>query len=181
VDRGKLIVFSGPPCSGKSTLAAQLCVELAIPHLAMDQTRARLMPDSPHTREDRAVAYRAMHFAAELLVGRGQSVILDAPYGRSEDRRDLEQVVAREGAPWFLIECRVSPQVAVDRFRERERGPRVDLTEERVDELVCAFRYCGRGLLLNTDRLDVGGCLALIRQYLSADRSVPPGEWAGRP
>jgi predicted kinase len=180
IDRGKLIVFSGPACSGKSTLAAQLSVELAIPHLAMDQTRARLMPGSPHTRQDRAVAYRAMHWAAELLAGGGLDVILDAPYGHPEDRRELEQIAARAGAPLFLIECRVPPQVALARFRQRERGPRMDLTEERVDELVRAFRYCGRGLLLETGSLDVGGCLALIRQYLATGRPTPPGEWAGR-
>ena len=179
--RGKLIVFSGPACSGKSTLAARLAEELTIPHLAMDQTRARLMPGSPHTREDRAVAYRAMHWAAELLAGGGLSVILDAPYGHPEDRRELGQIAARAGAALFLIECRVSPEVALARFRQRQRGPRRDLTEERVDELVREFRYCGRGLLLDTGSLDVGGCLALIRQYLSTGRPVPRGGWIGQP
>lgn len=181
MDQSKLIVFSGPACSGKSTLAAQLSLELGIPHLAMDQTRARLMPDSPHTREDRAVAYRAMHFAAELLVGGGQSVILDAPYGHRQDRQELEAIVSRAGARLFLIECQVSPEVALERFRQRERGPRMDLTEERVTELVRAFRYGGQGLLLDTGSLDRDGCLALIRQYLATGQPVPPGEWAGRP
>ena len=41
------------------------------------------MPDAAHTRADRAVAYRAMHLAAELLAGAGVSVILDAPAGRT--------------------------------------------------------------------------------------------------
>lgn len=180
MDHRKLIVFSGPACSGKSTLAERLSAELGIPHLAMDETRARLMPDSPHTRADRAVAYRAMHLAAELLAACGQSVILDAPYGHREDRQDLDEIAARSGAPLFLIECQVSPQAARERFRQRERGPRIDLTEERVEELVREFRYCGLGLLVDTEAHDVAGCVALIRQYLNAAQPVPPGEWAGR-
>ena len=54
----------------------------------------------------------------------------------------------------------------------------MDLTEERVDELVRAFRYGGQGLLLDTGSLDRDGCLALIRQYLAAGQPVPPGQWA---
>ena len=68
--------------------------------------------------------------------------------------------------------------MALERFRQRERGPRIDLTEERVDELVRAFRYGGQGLLLDTGSLDRDGCLALIRQYLAAGQPVPPGQWA---
>jgi predicted kinase len=174
------MVFSGPACSGKSTLAERLAKELGIPHLSMDQIRARLMPDSPHTRADRTVAYRAMHLAAELLAAHGLSVILDAPYGHREDRQELDEIAARSGAPLFLIECQVSAQAARERFRQRERGPRIDLTEERVEELVREFPSCGLGLLVDTGARDVADCLALIRQYLKAGQPVPPGEWAGR-
>src|SRR3954447_6608285 len=85
----RLIVFSGPPCSGKSTLAAEVARRLSLPHLSMDATRRRILPDAPHTRADRQAAYRAMHWAAELLLDAGASAVLDAPYGHAEDRADL--------------------------------------------------------------------------------------------
>ena len=63
-----LIVFAGPPCAGKSTLAAEVARRRDLPVLSMDATRRRILPAAAHTRADRQVAYRAMHLAAELLL-----------------------------------------------------------------------------------------------------------------
>jgi predicted kinase len=164
---GRLIVFSGPPCSWKSTLAAQLARKRELPHLEMDRTRRRLMPRSEHTREDRQIAYRAMLYAAELLLERGLDVVLDAPYGHAEDRRELSETAERTAARLFLIECAVSPEMAVERFRRR--GPdavRRDLTEERVKELVGSFHYQNTGLWLDTNLLPAEVCLQRVEAYV---------------
>jgi predicted kinase len=161
-----LIVFAGPACSGKSTLAAEVARRQGWPHLSMDATRQRLMPGPSHTRADREVAYRAMLFAAELLLAAGASVILDAPYGHPEDRAEL----ARVGAGRLkLIECRVPPGAAAERLRARgiPDPSRPDLTEERVTRLNREYRYTGEGLLLDTGELSVEECLARIDRYLS--------------
>lgn len=134
----------------------------------MDATRARILPDSPHSRQDRAVAYRAMHFAAEMLLRSGASVILDAPYGHPEDRAEIEEIARRIGASMFVIECRVPPATAVRRFRTR--GPdtiRLDLTGQRVEEIVRSFPYTGRGLLLETGDMGVEECMSRIDAYLA--------------
>jgi predicted kinase len=160
-----LIVFAGPACSGKSTLAAEVARRRGWPHLSMDATRQRLLPGASHTRADRAVAYRAMLFAAELLLGVGVGAVLDAPYGHAEDRADLARVAAGQ---WKLIECRVSPEAAVARLRARgiPDPTRPDLTEARVVRLNREYRYTGEGLLLDTDKLSVEECLARIASYL---------------
>jgi predicted kinase len=160
-----LIVFAGPACSGKSTLAADVSRHRHIPHLSMDATRVRIMPNAAHTRDDREVAYRAMHFAAELLLRSGSSVILDAPYGHPEDREDLARIAPPE---FKLIECRVSPEAAVRRFRERGPDPvRLDLTEELVEHLVRDHPYTGRGLTLDTGVLSFEECLRRIDAFLA--------------
>jgi predicted kinase len=160
-----LIVFAGPACSGKSTLAAEVARRRGWPHLSMDGTRQRLMPAAKHTRADREIAYRAMLFAAELLLDVGSGAVLDAPYGHVEDRAELDRVAHGR---WRLIECHVSEQAAVERLRARgiPDPTRPDLTEERVLRLNREYRYTGEGLLLDTDRLTVEECLARIEQYL---------------
>jgi len=170
----RVVVFSGPPCSGKSTLAARLAAELGVPHLSMDDTRARLLPHAAHTRADRRVAYRAMAFAAELLAGCGRDVILDAPYAHAEDRRELARF------PLYLVECAVSPREALARFAQRDqRHPGMaGLTPERVEMLVREFPYTGKGLLLDTDGAQPGECMERIERYLDAGRPVAPGEWS---
>ena len=132
----------------------------------MDATRQRLMPTASHTRADREVAYRAMLFAAELLLQARSGAVLDAPYGHAEDRADLARVAAGR---WKLIECRVSEQVAVERLRARgiPDPSRPDLTEERVVRLNREYRYSGDGLLLDTDKLSAEECLAQIENYLA--------------
>jgi predicted kinase len=131
----------------------------------MDATRRRILPGAAHTRADRQVAYRAMHLAAELLLGAGANAILDAPYGHQEDREELARIAA--GADVRLIECRVSPEAAVRRFRER--GPdavRLDLTEELVGRMVREFPYTRAGLVVDTEVQSQRECLERIESYL---------------
>jgi predicted kinase len=177
--RARLVVLSGPACSGKTALAVGLAPLIHAPHLEMDEVRARLIPDSSHTRHDRIIAYRAMSLAAELLLGCGQSVILDAQYGHPEDRRDLEEVAARTASALYLIECRIAPEVALRRFAER--GPdhvRLDLTAERVLDDARTFAYCGRGLAIDTARQSPERCLAAAMQHLESGAPLMPGQWS---
>jgi predicted kinase len=161
-----LIVFAGPACSGKSTLAVAVARRRGLPHLSMDATRQRLMPGASHTRADREIAYRAMLLAAELLLAAGAGAVLDAPYGHAEDRAELARVGAGK---WKLIECRVSPETAVARLRARgiPDASRPDLTEERVAQLNREYQYTGEGLVVDTDKVSVAECLARIESYLA--------------
>jgi predicted kinase len=151
-----LIVLAGPPCSGKTTIALELARRSDLPHLAMDAVRARILPNAPHNRADRQVAYRAMHLAAELLLRSRAVAILDAPYGHAEDREELAGIA---GPELRLIECRVSPETAVRRFRERGPDPiRLDLTEELVFTTARDYAYTLAALLLDTDSLSLEEC-----------------------
>ena len=151
---GLLIVIAGPPCSGKSTVADELSRCLGIPCLSMDGVRKRILPGAAHTRADREVAYRAMHLAAEYALRGGGSIILDAPYGHIEDRRELSSIGDVTRARLLLVELSVSPEMAARRLRER--GPdaeRPDLTEESVAHSAREYPYSGGGLRLDTDAL----------------------------
>ena len=162
----KLIVFSGPPCSGKTTLAESLCAETGFTYLQMDEIRRRLIPDSDHRREHREIAYRAMHFVAELLLGHGQSVVVDATYRRRRDREEIAKIADRTRAALFFIQCAVPFEVAALRFRERKnQHPAVDLTEQRVMRLAREFPYSSAGLKLDTTQ-EIQSCLKQIKRYV---------------
>jgi predicted kinase len=166
----RLIVIAGPPCSGKSTLGAALARRYGIPHLSMDATRQRILPHAAHTRADREAAYRAMHFAAELLLLAGAGVLLDAPYGHPEDRADLRSIIAASSADCKLVECRISPAMAVARFRERgSDAARPDLSEEVVARAAREYDYTSQGLALDVGRITADECLRRAAAWLDAD------------
>jgi len=140
----------------------------------MDTTRKRILPDAPHTRADRMVAYRAMAWAAELLLGAGASVILDAPYGHMEDRRELAAVAERI----YLVECAIGVEASLARLAARgPDGIRLDLTPENAERLVREYPYSRRGLLLDTACLDTAACLARVDAYLDSGSPVETRLW----
>jgi predicted kinase len=148
-----IVVVAGPPCSGKSTIGEALAAKRQMVHLEMDAVRVRLMPDSPHTRHDRQIAYRAMHFMAEVLAERGQDLILDACYGHEEDRAEVARIAARLGVPLLAVECHVPLQAALERHRARcEAHPGLDLTEERVEEMVGGYVFSGDAVAVDGAR-----------------------------
>jgi predicted kinase len=165
-DAGMLVVFSGPPCSGKTTLAAELARRRGWEHLSMDVTRQRILPGT-HTEADRHAAYRAMHFAAELLTRAGQNVILDAPYRRREDRDDLLAAVAAGGLRLRWIECRIAAETASARQKIRGFDPeRADLNEAVAAERARQHPYTGQGLSLETGEFTPEECLRQVEDYL---------------
>jgi predicted kinase len=138
-----LIILCGPPCTGKSTIGADLQKRLAFIHLDVDTIRQRLLPDSDQRMEDRNIAYRAMHFVAEHLVRSGQIVIVNATYNREVHRRDVAAITTNVK----LIQCRTSLETVLSRFNRRAPGhAAVDLTEGLVRELWTKFSWSNDGV-----------------------------------
>lgn len=175
VRQPKLIVFSGPPLSGKSALSKQLWRDGVGQRLEMDEIRKRITPASDHNKAHRDVAYRTMHRQAdELFASREETVIVDATYAPREHRAGLHLLADKWNADVYLVECRVSPNDSAQRFRD-DRPPghaATDLTESRVRELAARFPYHGGGLALDTSRDSEAVCANEIKSYLAAERPL---------
>lgn len=172
-----ILVLSGPPASGKSLAGDLLATHTGAAHLEMDEFRVRLLPEAPHTRETRIVAYRAMLYAGQLLAARGHDVILNASYAHDSDRVQVEQAAVAGAWPLFLVEFRVPAGIAIERCRARRAvHPGADLTDERVLELVTRFPYTHAGIVVD-GTAPPETILARIQAYLAARRPLAPGAW----
>lgn len=90
--------LTGPPASGKSTIARALR-ELLLRRgvravvLESDALRAALTPDATYEPEERDRFYRSVAALAALLVGQGLPVIVDATAPRRAHRERLRRSV----------------------------------------------------------------------------------------
>lgn len=176
----QLIVVTGPPCAGKSTLAAELGATMGALVLDIDQIRQAVIPNSRQTQEDRDVAYRCMHLIAQKLLEAGvNQVILVATYSRRKPRQWLRSLAEKTSAHVCALACKVSPDIAVARFRSRKPGhAAVDLTEDLVQRQVTDYEY---GLA------NVIECVGPLRQsvsnaerYVRAGKEVDLVEWSSQ-
>ena len=158
----KLVIFAGPPCTGKSSVARAL----GYAHLEMDEARITLLPEAAHTRADRMVAYRAVLWAAEKLLRFADVVICDGGYGHLEDRDACRTVAERCGAALYVVEFSGPLHVLLDRNRgRREQHPWLDLTDTRVTEIVTEYPWSGAGLAVDSSR-PLSECVDVVREYI---------------
>lgn len=174
-----LIVIAGPPCSGKSTLAAELSRPRGWVHLAVDRMRVMLFPDGSQSELERDAAYRALHSAAVECLSAAQTAVLDATYGPEKHRRAVERLAETTQAPLRLIECRVTPELALERFTDREADhPAVDLDRARVATLTRTYPYSAAGLVVDTGNA-LDACVRQVESYLASGASLRlDGSWS---
>jgi predicted kinase len=122
----KLIVFSGLPGTGKSTLAEAIGKYFSIPVFARDWLEATLLRcELQPMREDKSLSwagYELMTVLAERQLMLEQSVILDSVAATQTIRNTWRQLAAQYDAEWLVIECTCSDEsIHRSRLKERKR------------------------------------------------------------
>lgn len=148
-----VLVLSGPPCSGKSSVARVLAGQMDPPrhgmiHIEIDSLFSLLLPASDRSRDDRMLAYDAAHLLTRMLLERGRTVVLECTYARVEQRASLLKALEDMPEPLWVAEMFVSPDDAVTRFRQRQQA--TDLDELLVRERAEAFPYFDQALRLTS-------------------------------
>ena len=130
----RVVAVGGLIASGKSTMADALGWELGTPVVDADRTRKSLLGVEPEERvlepawqgaydpEMTARTYTELFRRADVVLGTGRSVILDASFRSREHRERARQLAAWRGAPFHFVECRADWELCRERLRKRERA-----------------------------------------------------------
>jgi predicted kinase len=122
----KLIVFSGLPGTGKSTLAEAIGRDLGIPVFAKDWLEATLLRSGlKSSGEEKSLGfagYELLTVLAERQLMLGQSAILDSVAASHSIRRSWHKFSDDYEADWRVIECICSDdKLHRARLSERKR------------------------------------------------------------
>ena len=159
-----LVLLSGLPGTGKTTLARRLVERLDAVHIESDAVRRQLFPEPAYTPEEHAAVFaRAEALAADGLSD-GRVVVVDATNLTRRDRRRFVRLGERAGG---LVRVRVTAPEAV--VRERLRRPRVGFSQadEAVYELMLprAEALDGPNVVVDT-WFDTGPSVELIARLV---------------
>ena len=111
------VVVSGPPASGKSTLAPALAAGLHLPLIAKDTIKGALMAvlPVPDVEASRQIGRAAVQAMLAVAAASPPGAVIESNFYRSVARDELRRL------PGTIIEvfCRCDTATAADRYRTR--------------------------------------------------------------
>jgi aminoglycoside phosphotransferase family enzyme/predicted kinase len=179
----RLVLVGGLPGTGKSTLAGRIADELGHVVLSSDRIRKELAGLNPlepapaayledlYTPENSRAVYAELIGRAELLLGRGESVVLDASWSSAPERSAAAELAARTHSRFTSLCCEVSAGVAAQRMIGRV-GP------SDADEAVARAMGADADLWPEAHSVDTSAGAPEVTR-LAVDHIHPTGE--GRP
>jgi predicted kinase len=137
-----LILVTGKPASGKSTLATKLAADLQYPLLTKDSIKEALYDslgwsNKEHSRRLGIASFNVLYVVLGALLSAGVSAVAEAPFHPEISARELTAL--RDRHPFTLVQvlCRAEGQVLIERYRSRnlsgERHPGHVQTDAMAD------------------------------------------------
>ena len=125
-----LVVISGAPASGKTTISRRLETDLAIPLIAKDDIKELLFDRLP--QHDRGwstiqgrMAITMMYAGARELLQAGYHVMVESSFNRDFSVDEINRLVQETGADIVEVHCRLSHELRQQRWTKRtESGHR---------------------------------------------------------
>ncbi len=121
--RPLLVVITGPPCTGKTTLGRRLAADLGVPFIAKDGIKERLF----ETLGGRARAgaprlgvasIAVLYDTLERILAAGCSCVTESVFRPEYDDEPLGELCARYGVRPFQIQCVAEGEALWRRWRE---------------------------------------------------------------
>jgi predicted kinase len=126
VDRPLLVVVTGPPATGKSTVAEELATRLRVPFISKDLLKEALYDtfgygDDLEEKLDRAALALLFTVVAAQLEA-GVSVVAESNFDAETDTGPFRRIVREHGVRLVQIHCHASSEAILRNFAERSES-----------------------------------------------------------
>ncbi len=165
-DSPVLLIVSGPPASGKSTIASRLAEELGLPFFDKDSFK-ELLADDLHvtgltwSKTLGGASFDLLYLLTERQLAAGASVLIEGNFSGDHSTPRFRDIIKKTGARALQVNVRADGDLLVKRYREREEsGERHPIHVDRPRSQMDAFRS---GLLRGElPPLDLGGEVVVV-------------------
>lgn len=139
-----VLIITGAPGSGKTTIGRPLALALGLPFLSKDLFKESLFDslsskDRAWSRHIGLASVRLLFRCAEALLEAGQSYVLECNFSAHWDTGRLRELQTRFGCRFVQVVCVAETATLVERFTRRsesgERHPR-HADASALDELI---------------------------------------------
>ena len=117
-----IILFSGLPGVGKTSLANELAPLINGVILSTDKIRKELISKPTYTNEEKKLIYNVMLLVARYLHNAaGVNCILDATFNTEESRRTAKEKLANVSSEQiYIVECVCPEDIVISRLKARK-------------------------------------------------------------
>lgn len=164
-----LLLISGLPGSGKSTVARAYVAKYGGVHLSSDIVRGGLGLRGHYQPGDKQRVYATMLRQARAALEDGWDVVIDSTFYQGRTRASFEKVGRAVGVPVFWVEVKA----AAETIWKRLQMPRTD--SEANFSVYESIRdqfepFDGPHCTLWTDKMSVPELVSAIYRYTQSDR-----------
>jgi predicted kinase len=127
---GSIVIVSGPPASGKSSLASRLATDFSLPAITKDGIKETLLDtfgtvDVEDSKRVGRAAWAVLWHTLEAELTAGRSVLLEGNFRADSDDGRLARLAERFAFDAIQVHCFAPVEVLVARYEARigERHP----------------------------------------------------------
>lgn len=120
-----LVIVSGPPATGKTTIAMKIAGSLGLPFVHKDAIKEKLFDllgwkDRDWSRRIGVAAYELLFYFVETQLSAGRSLVVESNFRRNESSRYFRRIMAKHDFIPIQIMCWAEGETLVARFRDRD-------------------------------------------------------------
>ncbi|MDD5294607.1 MAG: AAA family ATPase [Patescibacteria group bacterium] len=181
----KVIIISGPPCTGKTTLAKKVAKIFHLPIVSCDSIRELLYDelgcfDLVMFKKNRKASFILMYNIIELLLNCRQPQVVDSTFWSRENRKKIEGLQRKYRFRCLQVNLRALGQILWERYRKRVlsgcRNPgyldylrRKELKRKITKGFSISPKIRGRTIVVDTTdfkKVDFNRLLKTIKNFL---------------